>query len=230
MLRKGEIEALLSHARPGFVRVVGPILQEPVLNGKKEDFAMMADAIQVELEKESEDRFRVRLSGGGQALQEDLFLILRDGSWEAAAASDLPGPNAERNQALQRLRLLGLCQEAYIDEGLRGPGRPAETGRDLKEGLDALPAYAGALEPALASALDGGWTIGGYRFGRIAAAKGFAYFTAPAVSRQESRQTFVIDASGVTWAKDIGGEHPPAEWPDDPEKAGWERQTAWPRS
>jgi hypothetical protein len=212
------------------VRIVGPILQEHVLDGKKEDLAAMADAVRLEIEKEAEDRCRVHLSSDGQPFPEDLFLVLRDGAWEMAAASDLPGPEGERDRALQRLRLLGLCQEAYIDDGLGGPGRPAETGRELKEGLDASPAYEGALDGDLASALDGGWAIGGFRFGRIPSAKGFAYFAAPAVLGDGSRQTFVIDGNGMTWAKDLGGEYPPAEWPEEPEKAGWERKAAWPRS
>jgi hypothetical protein len=235
ILKTEDLDGLLSHGEPGFVRAVMPFLEVDLfLFGKMDKLSRIADSLQVDLEEAPGDRFRLHLSIEGKMYSgEDFFLIPHEESWRLAAESDLPGPLADRRRTVERLRLLGLARLAYLDAGLGGPGfRYAETARELQHGLERSSAYAGIFDPGLAAAVDDGRTLSGYRFGRIGAGpEGFAYIASPAAYGPESRETFIIDSIGRVWARDLGGEPPPSlEGSADLDKSGWIRvEGPWPR-
>ena len=231
LLRQGDIDGILARGEPGFIRAVTPELGN-LWNGKPEDFAVAADNLGIELEEMPEGRFRIKMSLAGEPRPgEDLFLIPRDGSWRLAAAADLPGPGADRQRTLSRLRLLGLGQQAFISQGLGGNGVGyAGSARELRDGLERSSIFAGLIDPGLAGAVDDGRPIGGTIYGRAPGGSGrFAYIASPAAPGPGSPETFAVDTDGNLWSRELGGEPAPAEWPADPESAGWKRvEGQWP--
>ncbi len=234
LLMEEKLDEFLSHARPGFVRAMAPLLERYLTqhSGRREEIRKAIENLEVEVQERPDGALRLRILGAMPfETGEDLLIVPEGGSWKLAAESDLPGPAADRRRAMERLRLLAICQRAYFDENLGGRGPElAGTIRELREGLERSPLYEGILDPEFAAAADAGWTTGGYRYGKIEAGHGsFACSAAPAVYGPDGKETFVIDGSGAVWAKDLGGEPPPADWPADPEKAGWSRQRGpWP--
>jgi hypothetical protein len=231
LLRQGDIDGILARGEPGFIRAVAPDLGN-LWNGKPEDFAAAADNIGIELEEIPGGRFRIRMSLAGESYSgKDLFLVPHEGSWRMAAADDLPGPVADRQRTIERLRLLGLGQQAYLSEGLGGASpRFAGSAFELREGLESTPAFAGLIDPALVGAADEGRPLGGYLYGRAPGGTGrFAYIASPVAMGPGSLETFAVDTDGKMWSRELGAEPAPAEWPADPESAGWKRvEGQWP--
>ena len=71
---------------------------------------------------------------------------------------------------------------------------------------------------------------GGYRFGDMASYNatqsknrrfGFAYYAVPETYGKDGTRTFIVNHTGMIYFKNTKGE-PPMDWPEDPEKEGWE--------
>ena len=50
---------------------------------------------------------------------------------------------------------------------------------------------------------------------------GFAYSAVPETYGKDGKFTYLVNHTGAIWFKDTGGK-PPAAWPKDPEKEGWQ--------
>jgi len=235
---KGDLETLIGLVRPGAARAAAPLF-EGILTGRdgqmNESQQTFLKNLRAEFEKTPEGYFRLNLIipllPESERPKETFYLVPHEGAWKLATESDLPGPAMDRARAVRRLQLLAVCQQTYYAEDLDGDGPDfAATDRELLDALERSPAFAGGLDPDLAAAADAGLNLGGYQYGRIKrSANDFGYYAAPGMYGAESRETFIIDSKGQVWAKDLGGERPPAEWPGpDPAESGWTRkETRW---
>jgi hypothetical protein len=231
---KGDIEALTGKMLPGAIRA----LREPLLGllvdgekAKEEIKATTAD-MQFSLEETPEGLLRLRMEGpGGVKSDLEVYLVPDEGAWKLAAASDLEEPAVDADRAAKRLQLLALCQNTFLIEELAGDGQAyAAWARDLASGLDRSGIYEGVLDPEFVAATDTGSPFEGYVFGRVSmSANDFGYSATPALRGPGPVETLLIDSRGRIWAKDLGGDPPPAEWPGpDPAAQGWKERKQWP--
>jgi hypothetical protein len=237
LARKGDADEIMARVLPGFMKAAGEALLPIILQQgpRKEDEPFPLDLLEFGYERLPDGLVRLQVSGppGAEVPDVDFFLIPHEGSWKLGTASDIPGmPEELCRTALDRLRLLALSQFTYLEENLGTRPGFAPTVRELAEGLGRSPDYAGVLAPRMAAAVDDGGAAGGYWYGRLQVPAGaFAYYAVPIAPNAETRETLIIDASGSVWGKDLGGAPPPAEWPAEPEKDGWERKVGqWPKS
>ncbi|MBN1420286.1 MAG: hypothetical protein JXP34_16015 [Planctomycetes bacterium] len=230
---EGDIETLIGLVRPGAARAARPLFEGILFRGDGEigkTERTFLQNLRAEFEETPEGYLRLNLIipllPESERPKDTFYLIPHEGSWKLATESDLPGPAMERTRAVRRLQLLAVCQQTYFAEDLDGDGPDyAATDRELLEGLERSPAFAGGLDSDLAAAADAGLLLDGYQYGRIKrGTNDFAYYAAPGMYGAESRDTYVIDGKGQVWSKDLGGAAPPAEWPD-PHRAenGWTR-------
>jgi hypothetical protein len=173
----------------------------------------------------------VHIGGERGQPREAIYLLPQEDSWQLVTESDLPGPAADFLEAMNRLQLLALCQQTYFADSLGDRiGSYAETLGDLVASLNRSPVYAAVIDADFVRIAESGYPHNGYSYGLIeSGGKGFAYYAAPERYGPESRETLLIDGEGKVWAKDLGGEPPPATWPGpDPSKEGWkQRRSPW---
>ena len=161
----------------------------------------------------------------------ELYVVPQEGAWKLAAPGDLEPAVVECDRATRRLQLLAICQNTFLIEDLDGDGQDYAVGvRELAAGLDRSGVYEGVLDPEFAGAADTGRALDGYAFGRIAMdGNDFGYYAIPALRGPGPAETLLIDSRGRIWAKDLGGEPPPSEWPGpDPAAQGWKERKQWP--
>jgi len=231
---KGDIEALTGKMLPGAIRALrGPLLGL-LMDGEeaKEQIRATTADMQFSFEETPEGPLRLRMEGPGGVMSDlDIYLVPDEGGWKLAAASDLKEPAVDADRAAKRLQLLALCQNTYLIEDLGGDGPDyAARARDLASGLDRSGIYEGVLDPEFAAATDAGRPFEGYVFGRIPMpGNDFGYYAIPALRGSGPAETLLIDSRGRIWAKDLGGDPPPAEWPGpDPAAQGWKEGKQWP--
>ncbi len=230
MIKKGDMDNFAPRLRPGAARLAQGVLMMMLMAkvGKKNDeLERGLDGATFEFEELPDGLVRVHMKDGyGHGPPEPVYLVPGEGMWDVATESDLSAPAVDLQAALNRLRLLAVCQHTYLLED-SGEGRGyAESVRELAEGLNRSPVYEGALSAELADAVDLGTPTGGYIFGKVASGgKEFAYSARPVQYGEGSKETLLIDGEGRVWAKDLQGEPPPAAWPGpNPEKLGWQRK------
>jgi hypothetical protein len=233
---KGDLEALTGKMLPGAIRALRGPLMELLAGGEEAQEKMRATTadMQFSLEETPEGLLRVRMEGpGGTKSDLEIYLVPEEGAWKLAAPSDLEETEAVVNadRAAKRLQLLALCQNTFLIDDLDGDGPDyAARAGDLASGLDRSGIYEGVLDPEFVAAADTGRPLDGYSFGRISmAGNDFGYYAIPALRGPGPAETLLIDSRGRIWAKDLGGEPPPSEWPGpDPAAQGWKERKQWP--
>ncbi len=230
LARKGDLEELSKYLSPGMTRLTQGLLIMVMMKKagqKSEELEKAFDGLSFEFEELGDDLLRVHVEGAQGKQPEEIYLIPHENSWQLVTESDLPGPAADFIGAMNRLQLLALCQHTYFADGLGETGAAyAETLGELAEALSRSPLYADVLDLDFVSAAEAGYAHNGYTYGRIeSGGTGFAYYAAPERYGPEMRETLLIDGAGRVWAKDLGGEPPPAAWPTPaPDKQGWKRR------